>query len=299
MKKFLTYFGLSIAMIIWALTFVWAKQLLNAGVTPTMLIFFRLISVSVFLLPFFIIAGSFKKIERKDIPAFLLMAFFEPFLYYIGETNGINLVSPTIAAIIIATIPVFLPFFARVIIKEKLKFINYLGIAVSFSGVFLIIIDKGWNISASPKGLMFLFFAVFSAIGYTLLAKKLLVKYSPMLIAGMNIIIAMVYFMPVYFIFDAHLLNTIEFTPKIFIMIAALGICGNLLAYSLFNNAIKKIGATKASIFSNLIPVFTAIFAFIILNEILPLTKITGIGLALSGIYISQLGGSKTKNNVT
>jgi drug/metabolite transporter (DMT)-like permease len=299
MKKFLIYFGLSVSMILWAITFIWAKQVMNAGVTPTMLIFFRLISVSLFLFPIFLIAGSFRKIKRKDVPAFLLMALFEPFLYFIGEANGIKLVSPTIASIIIATIPLFLPFFARFFIKEKLSFINYVGIGVSFSGVLLIIIDKGWNISASPLGLMYLFIAVFSAVGYTLVAKKMLTRYSPMMVAGIKIFIALIYFIPVYFIFDAHQLHTVQFTPKILILILALGICGNLIAYFLFNTAIRNIGASKASIFSNLIPVFTAIFAFFLLQEVLPLIKIGGIGLAVCGIYISQIQGFGKKKQTS
>lgn len=296
MRKLLIYGGLTISMILWAITFIWAKQVMNAGVTPTMLIFFRLISVSVFLFPIFLIAGSFRKIDRKDIPAFLLMALFEPFLYFIGEANGIKLVSPTIASIIIATIPVFLAIFARLIIREKLRLINYLGIAVSFSGVLMIIVDKGGTVSASPLGLIYLFIAVFSAVGYTLIAKKMLVKYTPMMVAGVKIFIALIYFIPVFFLFDLHRISEVEFSTSVFILIASLGICGNLIAYFLFNIAIRNIGASKASIFSNLIPVFTAIFAFFILQEVLPVIKIAGIALTVAGIYISQLQGFGTKN---
>jgi drug/metabolite transporter (DMT)-like permease len=186
MRKIITYTGLVIAMVLWAITFIWAKEVMNAGVSPTMLIFFRLTTVAVFIFPVFLFTSTFKRISRKDFPLLLLMSFFEPFLYFLGEANGIKLVSPNIAAIIIATIPLFLPFFAWFFIKEKLSIINYIGIAVSFAGVLLIIVDKGGQINASPLGLLFLFVAVFSAIGYTLIAKSMLTRYSPMLIAGIK-----------------------------------------------------------------------------------------------------------------
>ncbi len=295
MRKSLIYGGLTTSMILWAISFIWSKQVMNIGITPTMLIFFRLLSVSLFLFPIFLIAGYFRKIDRKDIPAFLLMALFEPFLYFIGEANGIKLVSPTIASIIIATIPIFLAIFALFIIREKLRLINYLGIAVSFSGVLLIIIDKGGTISASPLGLMYLFIAVFSAVGYTLMAKKMLEKYTPMIVAGIKIFIALIYFIPVFFLFDLHMISEVEFSTLALILIASLGICGNLIAYFLFNVAIRNIGASKASIFSNLIPVFTAIFAFFILQEVLPVIKIAGIALTIAGIYVSQLQVFGTK----
>jgi drug/metabolite transporter (DMT)-like permease len=295
MKKFFTYSGLVAAMILWAFTFIWAKQVMNAGLSPTMLIFFRLSSVAIILLPWFYFSGMLKKIERKDVGMLLLMSFFEPFLYFIGEANGIQRVSPNIASIIIATIPLFLPFFARIIIKEKLKLINYFGIAVSFSGVLLIIIDKGGRINTSTSGLLFLFMAVFSAVGYTLIAKKLLSRYSPFFISGIKIFIAWVYFIPVFFIVDFPVIAEINFSNRMIILILALGLCGNLLAYYFFNNAIKVIGASKASIFSNLIPVFTVFLSFILLHEHMPLIKLAGIGLAICGIFISQLDGFRKK----
>ncbi|NQU81742.1 MAG: EamA family transporter [Bacteroidetes bacterium] len=47
-------------------------------------------------------------------------------------------------------------------------------------------------------------------------------------------------------------------------------------------------GASKANIFANLIPVFTAIFAFFLLKEILPLRKIIGITIVITGVFLSQ-----------
>lgn len=289
MKKAFIYIGLIVAMLIWALTFIWAKEVLNTGISPTMLIFFRLSGVCVFLLPVFAAARLFRKIQRRDIGLFMIMSFFEPFLYFIGEANGIKLVTPNIASIIIATIPVFLPFFARIFIREKLRIINYVGIAVSFFGVLLIIIEKDGRIGASPLGLAYLFIAVFSAVLYTLIAKTLLLRYSPMFLSGIKIFVAWLYFIPVFLIFDLPEMPGITFSLRIIILILALGVFGNLIAYLFFNHAIKQLGASKASIFSNLIPVFTIIFSFYILQDQLSLMKLAGIGIALSGIYISQI----------
>jgi drug/metabolite transporter (DMT)-like permease len=289
MKKLFNYTGLVMAMLFWAFTFIWAKQILNTGISPSMLVFLRLTSVTLFLLPAFLIFKIFRKVQKKDIGMFLLMAFFEPFLYFIGEANGIRLVSPNIASIIIATIPLFLPFFARLLIKERLNMVNFIGIGVSFTGVLLIIIDKGGRISASPEGLLYLFMAVFSAVAYTLIAKRMLARYSPFHIAGLKIMIAWIYFIPVFFIFDYSDFHMTQLTQQVVILVFALGIFGNLLAYFFFNNAIKHIGATKSSIFSNLIPVFTIMISFVILHEMMHIIKLSGICLTLCGIYISQI----------
>jgi drug/metabolite transporter (DMT)-like permease len=297
MRKALIYIGVIAAMLFWALTFVWVKQLLEQGFTATMLIFFRLFIASVILLPVIIHSKILIKLTRKDKLLFLLLSFFEPFLYYIGEVNGIKHVSPNIAAIIIATIPIFLPFVMRFFIKENLNFMNYLGLFVSFLGVAIIVFNKDGSLFASVKGLLFLFMAVFSAIGYTVIAKKLLHTYPPLQLVALKIVIGCIYFVPIFFIKDLQIAKELSITPNMFGIIAALAICGNILAYFFYNTSIHQIGATKSAIFANLIPVFTIFFSFFILGDILPTSKLAGIVLTLSGIYVSQIKliSNKTK----
>jgi len=288
-KLILIYFGLTGAMLFWAVTFIWVRQITDTGLSPNLLIGFRLcVAASVMLLIFLSIPKS-KRIQKKHIPIVMLMALFEPFLYYIGETNGIKRVSPTISAFIIATIPVFLPFIARFFIRERLSRYNYLGFFLSFLGIIAIIFNRNGQLISSVSGLAFLFIAVFSAIGYTIISKKLLETYSPLLLVSMKNIIGAIYFIPVILFFEVDNLINYSFTPKVILYIILMAICGNFLAYFLLNIAIKHIGASKSSVFANLIPVFTIIFSFFILGEILPLIKFIGVILILFGIFVAQL----------
>jgi len=294
-KTAFVYLALISTMIFWSITYVWAKQVLNTGIEPITLIFFRLTAAVAIMFPLLIIKKAFKQIRKSDIGLLMLLAMFEPFFYYLGEANGINLVSPNIASIIIATIPVFLLIFARILFKEKLSTLNYVGMTISFIGVLIIVFDKTGKISSSPTGIMYLFFAVFSAVGYTLLSKKLLDRYDPIVLVGLKNTIGWLYFIPVYFIFGHSGLETEIFSNKIILTIIGLGLFGNFLAYYFFNISIKNIGASKSSIFSNLIPVFTILFSIILLNDILPTYKFIGIMLALFGVYVSQIQKIKFK----
>ena len=82
-------------------------------------------------------------------------------------------VSTTVAAILIATIPLFTAFFAFFLLKEKLHSNNYFGFALSFVGVVLVIIADKENMEASYKGIMLMLLAVVSAVGYGFFVKKL------------------------------------------------------------------------------------------------------------------------------
>jgi drug/metabolite transporter (DMT)-like permease len=68
-----------------------------------------------------------------------------------------------------------------------------------------------------------------------------------------------------------------------------LAVFASTLAYVFYIIAIKEIGVIKANIFTNLIPVFTGLFSFIILDERFSLLKIAGMILVLGGVIVSQM----------
>lgn len=105
------YLGFGAAMgaaFFWSFSFVWFKIAFLAY-NPITVVILRLI-ISALLIT--IIAASLKRLQKptkKDFRLFLLMAFFEPFIYFLGESYGLKYVSPTVAAVIVATIPLFTP----------------------------------------------------------------------------------------------------------------------------------------------------------------------------------------------
>ena len=95
--------------------------------------------------------------------------------------------------------------------------------------------------------------------------------------------------MPTLLIFDFQNFMDVTFTVKIFAMIACLGIVCSTLSYVFFNYGIVKIGASRASVFNNSIPVFTLIFAAMLGQESITITKVLGMAVAISGVVIAQI----------
>jgi len=100
------YIAVSLAMIFWSFTFIWYKEVYHFY-NPITTVFFRLILSSIFLFALMYPLKRLQKIQKGDFKYFLLVSFFEPFLYFIGESYGIKYVSTTLAAVVIATIPLF------------------------------------------------------------------------------------------------------------------------------------------------------------------------------------------------
>ncbi len=231
------------------------------------------------------------KIKKSDRKLFLMLALFEPFLYFLGESFGLTFVSATVCSVLISTIPVFATIGAWVIFKERLKVINYAGIIFSFIGVLIFILNKDGSISFNIKGLGFLLFAVFAAVGYNLTLSRLVGTYSPVYIVNVQNLIGAVLFLPIFFIFDYnHFINT-PFTFNMFKPIIELSVFASCGAFILFAYSVRNMGITRANVFSNIIPVLTALFSFVLLGDKLTFQNITGMVIVIAGLFMSQMDG--------
>jgi drug/metabolite transporter (DMT)-like permease len=73
------------------------------------------------------------------------------------------------------------------------------------------------------------------------------------------------------------------------VSLLSLAVFCSSLAFVFFTISTREIGISRTNVFSNLIPVFTAIFSFLILSEFFSLHKILGILLIVFGLYLSQI----------
>lgn len=295
-------------MIIWGLSFIWSSQTYKS-LNPTATIFLRLVIATVF---FSAILFSFRlneKIRREHLKLFAVAALFEPFLYFIFEGYGLIYTSPIISSAIIAMIPLVTPVAAAIFLKERLSAMNIVGLIVSFTGVIVMLLNKDMEFSASPLGIMFLFLTVLVAVGYSIALIKLTHLYKPMTVTWMQNIIGMIYFIPLVFIMEKFMPSDFGNVRAYIVPLVCLGIFCSAIAYALWAYAYSKLGASKANVYTNLIPVFTAIFSYIILifnrdnmdiSDIeayeLNMQKIAGIALVVGGLFLSQKKSRKDDN---
>lgn len=283
----LTYVYLTLAMGFWSFSYIWIKEVYKY-LNPLTTIFLRLLISSVILIAVTLILKKLEKVKRQDIPKFLLLAFFQPFLYFLGESYGISLVSPTVAAIMISTIPLFVPFSMYFLAREPLGSNNFLGIFISFIGVLMVVLNKDLSLAASPLGLMYMCLAVGSVLGYSNLLQKLLKKYSAYTIVTVANFIGIFYFLPLVLIIDYEDITNIPWNFDLIYNLLALAIFASSLAYFLFNIGTKNIGVSKATLFTYLIPIFTAILSYIYFKEHFSILKIAGIFVTLAGLFIGK-----------
>ena len=246
----------------------------------------------------FVFAMMIRKLQpvkKSDLGWMILLAFFEPFLYFMGESFGLKYVSPIVAAVIVATIPLFTPFAAWYFHKEKINGANFAGLMLSFIGVGLVVFDLSEGIAASPLGVFLEFLAVLSTIGYAVILKRMTNHYNGYTIISYQNLIGALMFLPFWGIFEAKNALATPFNAEAFGAIVKLAIFASILGFIFFTYSIKHIGINKSNMFINLIPVFVALFSFLILGEEINAQKMLGITVVIAGLFLAQTKRRKQK----
>lgn len=275
------------AMLFWGLSFIWTTYLLSYF-HPVTIIFIRLLISSSFLFMLMAITGRLQMIRRNGFWLLAASAIFNPFLYFLGENFGLKYTSPTVSSVIIATIPLFSSVVGWLAFREKISRLNIAGILVSFGGVAIMLYTRNLSFAGEGKGVLSLFGAVLSAVVYSVFLKKLTRIYSPITLIAWQNLIGAVFFLPFFLVFgktefNASVLNTTVVSSFFFLSILA-----SSVAFVFFAHTVRELGMSKANIYSNLIPVFTAFFSYLLLSEPFTMQKIAGMLLVVGGVYLSQ-----------
>jgi len=282
------YISVVAAMTMWSLTFVWFK-IVNEYYGPFTIVFLRLFLSSVILLGISLISSLLQKIQRGDLLRFLVLAFIYPVIYFIAESLGLTMISASQGAVIISIIPLLVPVGAYLFLNERVTILNIVGIMISFIGVVIVVMKRDFSFNAAPAGILLMLVAVLSAVGYTLMVKKLTERYNAFTITTYQNIFGSIMFLPLFLVFEYRDFLSSEHSVKAIAHLVYLAVFGSSLAFIFFNYGVKVLGATKTEIFTNIIPVITAVFAYYMLGEDLGFQKMFGIAVVLSGLFLAQL----------
>ena len=289
-SKILIYIASTFAITSWGMSYIWTDQLIAQNIPIFYFVFVRILMAGVVLFLFNTAYARIKRIQRQDLPKFLLLAFFEPFIYFICETYGLKLTgSPTLSAMVIATIPIFSIGAGIIFFREKINLVNIGGILLTLVGIVMVAMAHGTLGENFIWGVVLLLLAVISEVGLASITKSLSGNYSSQIIVMYQFLIGAVYLFPLFLWkgldgFDME----IYFDGDVWYPIICLAILCSSLAFSLWVSTIKNLGVAKSSIFSALIPVAAAIIAWLLGHEMLNQRQWIGIAISTVGVVLSQ-----------
>jgi drug/metabolite transporter (DMT)-like permease len=291
----IVYLFAILAMFFWGISFVWVNQALVAGLRPLTIIFLRLVVACVVLSIWTRVIRLSERINPRDYKLFFFLAFAEPFCYFLGETFGMQYISPTLASIIISTIPLLTPIFAYMFLRENVTIFQIIGLVVSFAGVVSLVVED-LNLGGRPVGFVLMSIAVLGGTAYGIILKKLTGSYSALTITKYQTFIGMFLFMPLFYVWDYRVLYSMPAFVENIKYIVMLGALPSSVSFTFLAIVVHRLGIIKTNIFTYLIPVFTSITAFLILRETFTPYKIFAMSIVIVGLILSQLNMITIKN---
>ncbi|NLM21597.1 MAG: DMT family transporter [Peptococcaceae bacterium] len=263
----------------------------------------RMFFCSILLLVYLKIATG-RTISLKGIGIFIflgLMQFGFNFLQYIGltSTTAIN------GSLINTTTPIFTILLSRFLIKERMSKYQLLGVLISFVGVGWVITNGSWEVVRSltfNAGDILIIGAVCCWSLYTIYSKKQILATSAVYVSAYVTLISFIYFLPFGIAqYQPGGQQSVSWT-----LVAALIFIVGVAIFGLifWNKGVGLIGAGRASVFINLIPVFTLLFASLFLQETITLNQLIGGIIVIGGVYLTSgsrftIKMSEQENNLT
>lgn len=286
-KQLITYAALALAVIFWGFSFI-ATKIALASFTPFCLIFARFSTAAIFFACLLFRRGA-PPINKDTFRKLFLLALFQPGLYFFFETYGLKFTSATKTSLIIATIPILVLILSAIFLKERVRLVNAAGIVMSLLGVALLVFgEKEAAISSGVLWGDFLIFgAVLSATIYIIFARYLGQTISAVQITGLQVIFGALLFLP-FFLWDLNSMNWQQISIEAIIAVICLTVFATIGAFLCYNFALSRIGAARASVFINAIPVITAFGAWTLLGETLTSVQIMGGVIVLFAVYLAN-----------
>lgn len=304
------YSQLVLAMLFFGLSFVFSALALQTLPPITLIVFRLIVSTAILFLfsrvPVVVrIVGSLQRPDRSDRRHFLMIAFFQPFLYFLAENTGLLYASPAAAAIVVGTIPVATPVFAHFLIRERIGTATVVGAILSFLGVLILVLSDAESGQSQPIGVLLVSGAVIAAVGYSVALRKLPDKYSAITVVTWQNVIGLLLLTPLFVLVDLPGLPTIGSLlfagpddHSLYPLIGAivfLGVFPSTVSFVFLSRGIRILGATRANVTTNLVPVFAALFSVLVLGERVHVGTVTGMAVVICGVLLSQLSRLRTR----
>ena len=297
-NKPLGHIAIFLAYTIFGFNIITCKNLVSFGViSPIGIFFLRALGATIC----FWVVSLFlpkEKVDKKDLPKIFLASMLGLFLTQMSFLKAMTITTPVDAAIITTLTPVFTMFIAAIFLKEPITFKKAGGVALSFVGVILLILNSVHTPNgiehSHPLGLCLmicncLFFALYLGA-----FRPLVQKYGTITFMKWMFLFSMLVAIP----FNIGEMATTDYsllTSEFMWNLTFTVICATFIAYFLVPIGQKNLRPTIVSMYAYVQPFIAAIVSIIIGMDVMTWQKILAAILVFTGVFL--VNKSKAKDS--
>ncbi|MBU3846843.1 MAG: DMT family transporter [Candidatus Acinetobacter avistercoris] len=275
-----------IAVLIWSFNIAISRYVADY-ISPVSISFYRWLIAFVILTPFIIPkVWQQRELIRPHLWQLAFLSLCGMVLYQGLAYTAAHYTTATNMGIINAFIPIFTIFVSILILKEIPTRFAVIGSILSFAGLLYVISQGRWESLmnlAGHWGDVLMIIAVFFYAFYGVFLKKWQLKLPLMISLYIQIGFAIIYHVPFVMVLGLDPIQSDNFASVLYA-----GIFPSILAPLVWMMAVQRIGPNQTSIFMNLMPIFTAIIAYIWLNEAWTIYHTIGGIVILLGVGLAQ-----------
>jgi drug/metabolite transporter (DMT)-like permease len=211
------------------------------------------------------------------------------FLYQYFFIGGLARTSVANSSLMLAATPVVIALLAAVLGQDRVSGLHWVGAVLSMLGIY-IVVGRGVSVGGDElTGDLMMFAAVCCWAVYTLVARRLMTRHSPVGVTGISMAVGTALYVPVMWAnLRAVSWGALSIATVGAIVYSALfALC---IAYTIWYAAVRQIGSARTSAYSNFVPLVAMVTAIVFLGEPLSASKIVGAGAVLVGVALTRVG---------
>ncbi len=192
--------------------------------------------------------------------------------------------SAAIAAILVATAPLWALLWSVLLRKEQFSAKRGLGFAIAFLGVVVVVMWGRGAVDVSlAKRALVLLIAPASWTLYSVLAKPFIERIGGLTVTGLTMAMGALMFAP--WQAPAGVSPLAAFTPRLWLWLAFVAVLATAAGYAMWNSALRHLPATSVASYIYLIPVVATTTGYLLLGETVTPWFLAGAALIIGGVW--------------
>ena len=270
--KIIGHLAAFITIVMWGLSFISTKILLDLGMGPVEIYIYRFAIAYLMMLAIF--HKRFKSHSWRDEALFAMCALCGGSLYFIAENTA-----PLFTALLSGL------FF----VNERPGRGMYIGSVLAFAGVACVIFNSSSNLEVHPLGDLL---SILAAVGwaiYSIILRRLSTNYDVGFITRRIFFYGVITSLP-FLAFSPTPVNPIEVFShsEALLNMLFLALGASLLGFLLWSFSVKDLGAITSGNYMYLQPVVTMVASLIVFGDKITILGVTGCALILIGLWIGE-----------
>ena len=278
------YAWLTFCVMVWGSNFVFGKMLVQ-DFSPALLTMLRLLFIVLFLIGLSSYKKHFKRVNKSDLLAVLFLGVIGVFINQWSFFVGLQTADPTTSALILATTPILTSVLAAIFLKEKLTIRMLMGSIVAIIGIYFVVAKGNLSSLHIDKGLLWIVLTMITFAIMIIMTRLLSHRIDPLTITLYSNVVGLIVSIPFAFLLDTHVHLSSKMSDWSFLIGTAVVVHG--IATLIWNNNIRHVDASKASILSNLEPFVAMIMGLILLYKPITGAEILGSLFIVGGVVLS------------